>query len=479
MKKSLIIASLGMFILGGCTKDLTDDNINPKAPEHVPAGTLFANAEKELADYMSSPNVNVNTFRLWSQQWTQTTYTDESNYELIERNINGEVFDRMYARVLRDLSEVRATIDADAFVTGNDALVQNAMITVLEVYSFQVLVDIFGDVPYSAAIRGGEGGEMLTPAYDNANDIYKDLAARIKQAASDLGTGGSAGDLGGSDLIYGGDAASWQAFANSLLLKIAVRYADVDAATAQGWATDAINSGNLITSAGMSAAFPYASTTPNTNPLWEDLVQSGRTDFIASNTIADMMNANSDPRRGAYFRNLDSLGNVLGNAFGAGGSYYNYSQPSDLLENPTIEGMLMSAEEVYFLMADAANRGWTGDDVGSHVDMAMDISIERWTGAASDYTDSVNFASLTGGGMTATEVIAMQKWLAMYNQGFEAWSTWRFYDYPTMNVAAEAGTTPPLRYNYSVDEYSVNPVQVAAANGGSDNTMDRVFWDKN
>jgi len=48
-----------------------------------------------------------------------------------------------------------------------------------------------------------------------------------------------------------------------------------------------------------------------------------------------------------------------------------------------------------------------------------------------------------------------------------------------MNVAAEAGTTPPTRYNYTVDEYSVNGSNVGAANGGSDNVMDKVFWDVN
>ena len=78
---------------------------------------------------------------------------------------------------------------------------------------------------------------------------------------------------------------------------------------------------------------------------------------------------------------------------------------------------------------------------------------------------------------TWKEVIATQKWVALYNRGFEAWSTWRLYDAPTMNVSAEAGTTPPTRYNYSVDEYSINGTSVSAANSGSDLVTDKVFWD--
>ena len=76
----------------------------------TPANALFANSTVELMDYLSSPNVNVNTFRLWSQHWTQSTYTDESNFQLINRNINGEVMERMYARVLRDIKESRGFI---------------------------------------------------------------------------------------------------------------------------------------------------------------------------------------------------------------------------------------------------------------------------------------------------------------------------------------------------------------------------------
>ena len=67
----------------------------------------------------------------------------------------------------------------------------------------------------------------------------------------------------------------------------------------------------------------------------------------------------------------------------------------------------------------------------------------------------------------------------MYDRGFEAWSTWRLYDAPQMELAAEAGTVPPTRYNYSVDEYSVNGTAASAANGGSDKVTDKVFWDVN
>jgi hypothetical protein len=79
------------------------------------------------------------------------------------------------------------------------------------------------------------------------------------------------------------------------------------------------------------------------------------------------------------------------------------------------------------------------------------------------------------------EKIAMQKWIALYNQGFEAWSTYRLYDAPAMNIADGAGTTPPLRYTYPVSEFSVNGANVesAASAIGGDDLMTPIFWDVN
>ena len=474
--KKILISILSLILIWGCTKDITSVNKNPKAPEVVLANSLFSNAQKELFDYMASPNINVNTFRLWSQHWTQTTYVDESNYELLERNINGEVFDRLYARILRDLAEARVIMDADEFLSDADKANQLAMITVLEVYSYHVLVDIFGDVPYSEAL---DGNNNVTPVFDDAAGIYKDLFTKLDGAITALGAG-SAGNLADGDFIYGGDAASWQTFASSLKLKLALRMADIDPAMAQSAGSAAL--ANVISRDGQSARFSYQNSTPNTNPLWEDLVQSGRTDFVVANTLADVMNSSEDPRRGVYFRELDSLGALIGLAHGAGGSYYTHSQPGDALENKTLPGVLMDYTEVLFLQSEAAARGW-GGDASALYQAAVNQSVTDWTGTAATaaFLNKVHYDSLMAAPNNKTwkEVIATQKWVALYNRGFEAWSTWRLYDAPTMNVSAEAGTTPPTRYNYSVDEYSINGTSVSAANSGSDLVTDKVFWDVN
>ena len=113
--------------------------------------------------------------------------------------------------------------------------------------------------------------------------------------------------------------------------------------------------------------------------------------------------------------------------------------------------------------------------------MGIRLSITGWGGTdthADDYLEQADVAYGSAAG-DWKQKIGVQKWIAMYDRGFEAWSTWRLYDYPAMNVAPEIGTITPTRYNYTVDEYSVNGTNVAAANGGKDNTTDKVFWDVN
>ncbi|MDO7566870.1 MAG: SusD/RagB family nutrient-binding outer membrane lipoprotein [Schleiferiaceae bacterium] len=471
MKKILIAASAALMV-ASCG-DLTSLNQNTKAPEKVPAGTLIANATVSMMDYLSNVNVNVNNFTLWSQHWTQSTYVDESNFDYNNRDVNGNTFDAMYATVLRDLSDARAIIASDAGLDAATAAQQNAVIDVLEVYAYSTLVDIFDDVPYSEAI-----GESLAPAYDGAATIYGALGDRLAASIGVLMAGSDNG-LGSYDLIYGGSSAGWAKFAASLGLRLSIRMADVSPTNAQAAAEAAIGAG-VITLASESAALNYTSSPPHTNPYWDALVQSGRKDFIAANTIADVMNMYADPRRSAYFKNL-SNDSVIGAAYGLQSSYTLHSQPGTALENASRPAMFLDNVEVGFLLADAASRGWSvgGLTAASLYDAAVAESILAWGGTA---TDAATYLAQTGVTYDAANwktILGTQKWLAMYSRGNEAWSTQRMYDAPAMNIAHEAQRITPLRMSYGIDEYSLNTSNVTAARGGNDDDTSPIFWDVN
>ena len=474
--KKLFTAASAALLIASCTSDLSSLNENSKAPVQVPAGTLIANATVDLSDYLASVNVNLNNFTLWSQHWTQTTYTDESNYDYNQRDVNGNTFDELYANVLRDLQDAKGLIEADDGLLPQVQANQLAIADLLQVYTYHVLVDIHNDVPYTEALGDVEADPtLITPKYDAASGIYTNLVARILAAHGTL-----AGDngLGSFDLIYGGDANGWKKFAASLALKLAVRAADVDP-TAQTVAETAAGAG-VFTSSADNASMSYTSSPPHTNPLWESLVQSGRTDFCASNTIAGIMNGLVDPRRGVYFRNLDSLGDLMGGVYGQNSAYNTHSQPGDALEAPTLAAHLMSYSEVSFLLADAAQRGWTiTGTAAEHYANGVNASMAQWGVSGTDAATYLAQTTVAYDASVWKERIGVQKWLAMYMRGNEAYNTVRTYDYPAMNIADVAQRPVPNRMSYGVDEYSLNTTNVEAANGGSDDDTDKVFWDVN
>jgi hypothetical protein len=474
--KKLIIMCLTIFALSACT-DLTELNVDVKNPSTVPAGTLFANSTVELFDFMASTNVNINNLRLWSQYWTETTYTDEANYDLVTRNSNGRTWNTLYATVIRDVRAAKDFIAANSVLTAADKNAQLAMCEVIEIYAFHVLVDLFGDVPYSAAL-----GDDDTPAYDDDAAIYADLIARLGAAIPNLD---GQTTMGASDLIYGGDASQWKKFANSLRLRLAIQIADVNSSLAKTTAEAAIASG-VFTSDADDFQISYQSSPPNTNPVWEDLVQSGRDDFVAANTLVDYMNTLTDPRRAAYFdAPYDVNGNPIGGIYGANSPFSSYSHVGAVLHEETLPGVIMDYTEVEFLLADAAARGYAGaGTIEEHYNAGIESSILEWGGSAADvtaYLGQANVAYATAAGADWKQKIALQKWIAMYNRGFEGYNTYRLYDAPTLNVAAAVGLLPPTRYTYPTTEYSLNgpSIEAAATAIGGDLPTTKVFWDAN
>jgi hypothetical protein len=376
----------------------------------------------------------------------------------------------MYTNVLYDLKDSKSLADSNN---------KKAMIEVLEVYTWQQLVDTFGDIPYSAALLGGEDP---TPAYDNDADIYNDLLTRINSAISMFDASGDAG-FTSADVIYGGNISKWQKLANSVKLKLAMRIADVNSTVAQQAAQEAVAAGILSSNAD-NAIISYESSTPNTNPLWVDLVQSGRSDFVISNTLVDYMNNLSDPRREFYFDDNLGSGVYVGGPYGDNNAFTSYTHIGEMLHDPTFRGVLLDYSEMQFLLAEAVERGYTvGGTAEEHYNAGITASMEDWgvdSSSISSYLANPSVAYSTASG-TWREKIGFQFWLAMYNRGFEGWCVYRKYDAPVMNVAAESGLPVPTRYTYPLREQTLNGANYTAASSaiGGDELDTPIFWDVN
>lgn len=480
MKKILLITTIIVLATFSCKKDLTSLNEDTKDARKVPAEALFANAQKNLSDLLASTNVNTNIFRLISQQWTETTYTDESRYDLKTRQIPDRFFQTLYRDVLENLQQAKTIIQNDGLKSAGVKANQLAIADMMEVYAYHMLVNTFGNVPYKEALNYAN----ITPKYDDAKTIELDLLKRLKDDVATLNANLSSASYGGSDLlVYNGDVGRWIKFGNTLMLKLAMLLVDVDNLNAQTYVTAAVApaTGGVFTSNSDNALFKYLGTTPNTNPLWVDLVQSGRTDFVASNTIVSMMNTLSDPRLPFYFTQVS--GAYVGGVNGAGNSYASFSAPSSLFSDPTIACVFLDYAETEFLLAEAVERGLGGvtGDAEAHYENGVTASILYWGGAAGDATtylarNAVNYATAAG---TYKQKIGQQKYLALYNRGFDAWTEWRRLGYPELTKAQNALSDIPRRFTYPIKEQNLNGAnysQAAAAIRG-DVVTTKLFWD--
>lgn len=462
---------LSMLVITSCKKDLTELNVDPKSPYSFPSYAFFTNAQRTLASTATSPNVNLNIFRLIVQYWTETTYTDESNYDLQTRQIPRGVWNALYRDVLRDFQEARNLIPAEAL----DAITQKnelAIIDINEVYTWYYLVTTFGDIPYTDALNV----DNAFPKYDDDKAIFTALLSRLDAdiAALDI----SGGSFGNADIVYGGDPASWKKFAASMKLKIGMTLADADPGAAKAAVESAVTAG-VFTSNDDNAVFQFLSGPPNTNPVWEDLVQSGRKDFVATNTIVDKLVELNDPRIPLYFTN-DAGGDYSGGVPGESNNYATFSKPAVALTAPDFPTTLLSYSEVEFFLAEAIERGFTvGGTAADHYNNAVTASIVEAGGTITDASGYLSQPGVVYSSADYKAKIGLQKWISLYNRGWDEWIEQRRLDEPMIVAPASAVTDYPVRFTYSIDEQNINTANYNSASTaiGGDDVTTKLFWD--
>ena len=475
MKKIIILA---LLILGTIScEDFEGWNIDQKHPGEVSGSFLVTTAQRELAQRMWSISVNYNIFGMYAQHWTETTYNDEANYDLVNRNIGGNFWNLIYTQVLANLTEAKKIIADDAVLSAQAKANQTAVIEIMMIYTWQIMVDAYGYIPYSQALLGIEN---LVPAYDDDETIYMALLNRLDTALNTLEQGGSS--FGGADLIYHGDVSKWMKFGNTLMLRMAVRMGYYNASTASEWAAKAV-AGGPIDGPGSNAEFPFESNPVNANPMWVSLVQSGRSDFVVANTFVDVISPLNDPRAPIFMD--DNIVPYIGGPYGDNNSFNSYTHIGDVFHVETMPGILATYDETEFLMAEAIELGLIDGDAEAHYNNAVTASIEYWyglsgwSGAAAAAADYLAQGSVAYDAAHWDQSIGVQKWISLFGRGFEAWASWKNLDYPEMNRPAVSELPVPRRYIYPNTESAINTTNYEAASSamGGDALDSRVFWD--
>jgi hypothetical protein len=470
---SLIVSA--SLMATGCSK-FGDTNLDPNGSLDPATGALLSGVEAGLGTFATSTREG-----LYVQYFSETQYTEVSNYALPRID-----FDATYAGALFDLQNIiRYNSDPTKQVlTAKFGSVNNqiAVARILKAYIYWTITDRWGDIPYSEALKGED---ELTPVYDTQESIYKDLIKELKEASTQFDNGLAVT----GDFVYGGKAASWKTFANSLRMLIALRtskvYPNPGDWAATEFAAAYSDANGYINDIEKNMTLKYPGTAAYRSP-WFNLY-NGRADFGQSKLMTDYTAAYNDPRQKEFGSSTVGFpyGLTRSDAVVFGENNPSYARilrdSSRLPASPTV---IISSADVMLAIAEARQRGWITGSVNDAYEKGITESWRQWnvpTANIATYMAQPN-VSLAGGDILGK--IQMQQFFAFYPNGMQAWINWRRTGVPALIPSPNAnnpGGQIPRRFTYGALAFSVNGentnAAVARLSGG--NTPDaRVWWDK-
>lgn len=471
--RSWILRAAGVagcaLALAGCDEGLTELNVNPNEPVDVGAEYLFPNAVEAAVSRALGASLSMDLTALWVQHIAESRYSEEDRYEITDSRVAAH-WTGFYSGPLQDFQEV--------IERGQETNRPNvaAMGEIMQSWTFQVVTDLWGDVGYSEALRGRDASVGLTVAYDPQSQVYQGILAELRAASGAIQPGAPA--LGNSDLIYGGDAARWRLFANSLRLRVATRMSQADAERARSEFTAALADG-VFTSNADNAMLRYVDNGVDVNPIFA-YDRSRPVDHNVSATLVNRLKELSDPRLAVY-ADRNKGGNYRGMPNGSmeAISLDSLSRIGIAFRSANSPVVLMSYAEVLFLQAEAAARGWIPGDAATLYRQAITASMQQHGVPQAQITAYLAQPSVAYDGIPS---IGVQKWIALYGNGPEAYAEWRRLGYPVLTAGPDALNDGriPVRLPYPAVEESLNGtnLQAAISRQGGAGLNDRVWWDR-
>jgi hypothetical protein len=501
MKKILILLAIAVTF-GSCDKGFDELNVNPTKPTQLDPSTKLTYIQLYTAGSGYASYLFWNVIHLMQN----VQHLNETNYGTIflyQTNNTHWLFEQQFSTTVKNIIDLEAQLETSEAPT---AAVDLAIARVQKVLIFSRITDVYGDIPYSEAGKGSLEG-IRFPKYDQQSDIYADMLATLESSAATLSSGG-ASSYGSADLFYGGDVIKWKKFANSLMLRLAMRMVKVDAAGAQAWANKAIT-GGVMTSNDDIAYIQYENnsndTGPNVNPLTKCFTSRSANQNKISKTLMDFMKDRNDPRVSVL---CSTTSGSTDPALQFGQDINDFSQTSaNSKPNVNIFGGALSDgsriiiydapffyqtyAEVEYMLAEAAERwGLAGGNVETHYNAGVKAAMEYLSlyghGVNITQTQIDNYLAANPFDPTkALQMINEQYWVATFGNANETFANWRRSGYPVLVPANLAdvytGGEIPRRLNYPGSELLNNPVNVQEAidRQGGDLLTTRMWWDAN
>lgn len=490
-----LLQRISLFVLLGgilvsCTKNFTDINTDPNRPKTITPGVLLGQMQYRFV------NASIGSSRNFGHELMQVTAPRASTSGGVHRYVvtasaNSGLWSSFYT-LLADVQELYTT--AEKLNEKN----YQAIALIYKAWSYSILTDCFGDVPFSQAMQAAQGN--LQPAFDKQKDIYTQLFKDLDSANQWL-TKPRALRYGG-DLVYKANPdtqdslinmAKWRKFSNSLklrlLLRISKRNGEVN--VNEQIATMLANPTTypLLGSTTDDAIFRYPGTNPFYNPYYNARQSDWQFDNCYTQFFINKMNADNDPRRAVWSTTVDNgiykgiqsgYTSEVVNIVGANSSY------SDGLKTLPQLGVMMPYAEVEFIKAELALKGFaTGATPQTHYERGITASMAQWGAAMpSGYLAQTGVAyDAAATAEKQLEQIMLQKYYAYFFTDLQAWFEKKRTGYPVLPRGAgiPAANTFPSRCPYPTYLQSLNPDNLSKAVqaiGGADVSTVKGWWEK-
>lgn len=470
---------LALILMGAaCTEGFEEINENPNAPEQIGPQFLLSNVISVAADR----NTYEQGFRLANYLAQFAASVEFERIDRYEMGSNAGYWNGTY-RLINDLESIKKS-------PGTNEAYQ-AVADILRAYLFSQLTDMWGDVPYTDAIKAGEGN--FAPAYDTQESIYTDpqqgILATLRKASETLAATNSRIQ---GDMMFGNDLNKWRRFANSLrfryLLRISKRLSNFSEMQ------QLADSGDLMRGNGDNAVVPYLTSAPNQWPMSQaalGLYQEHRMTL----TVDSVLRLWNDPRQNILYKPTAAsvtAGNPQFKGLQNGLNRETINERGINLNDVSLFGAIfrdvpngvdaqyMLYSELQFSLAEAVERGLIQGNAAAYYEAGIRAHFQYLR--AELPTAYFSQASVALNGDRNLEKILTQKWLSLINNGHEAWFQVRRTGIPALKPGPDNLNEGkyPVRYFYPESEQAVNRenYQAAVTRMGGDDINSKVWWEK-
>ena len=442
MRKIFILIGVVTLSMSSCTKFL-DVNQNDNYPEQVEDYLILPAAQASVSNVYSAYYGVLGGF--WAQHWAQNnTSSQYKSYETYAMSGNDGVVNSSYRELYSGGLNDNEILLRQAEKDENWGLY--LMSASLKAYGFQMLVDLYDNVPYSEAFNAPDG--VFSPKIDKGADVYASIYSLLDGALAKDVSGFNAGRYSKYDVLGGGDLMKWQEFAKTIQLRLLIRQSTKSSAHSDLAAL--LANGGFLTSDVQLTNFENVDS--KANPLFEsDQVQLNTKNNIRGNSvILYYLTENADPRKEALFNEIDSdyLGMITGSYEVKSSEFEGPKHISSPVLTWDMPVILMSQAESELLQSEAYFI--TGNDpmAKSHYEAGVTASFAKLGLSVGTLLDAGEAYAYEGSSDEKYEKIILQKWVdaAWGQRGIEA-----FIERNRTGIPYETAVNDKISAGYDLD----------------------------